>query len=189
MSFTESIKKMTDRRPNNIALAMEVFDKYGDFILSTIRFHAQNKIEPDDLFQDFFLFLVSKPLPQNLKNAKGFLFKIISDKVKDTFRKTNRYQSNLRRYALCNRPVVENRPEKTITDLEEVEKMFELIYRHLPSNEALAIKLRYSNNCDIEEAACEMDVLPRTISRYVSVGLKKIRQILWANEGDDYDSI
>jgi DNA-directed RNA polymerase specialized sigma24 family protein len=46
-----------------------------------------------------------------------------------------------------------------------------------------AILLRYRNQFEIEEVAREMSIKPRSVSRYISVGLKKIRRILNIQEG------
>ena len=70
-------------------------------------------------------------------------------------------------------------------ETEETSKMFELIERRLPPNEALAVRLRYRSNCSTGEAAKQMGVKPRSVSRYVSVGLKKFRSYLEAKAGSE----
>jgi DNA-directed RNA polymerase specialized sigma24 family protein len=60
--------------------------------------------------------------------------------------------------------------------------MFELIRRHLPKNEATAMALRYKDNYNIHETAKKMDVKPKSVSRYLSVGTKKLRQVLGVGE-------
>lgn len=179
---TASINQKSDA-PSNVDRAAEVFDKYGDFIRSVIRFHVKDEAEAKDLFQDLFLLLVAKPIPPEVQNVKTFLYKVISDTIKDAFRRIDRYQARIRRYAERNVQAFENRPANVLMEEEETKKMFELIERHLPSYEALAVKLRYRDKCDIEEAAEQMRVKPRTVSRYVSAGLKKIVDVFREEQG------
>ena len=183
-----SINKESDTQ-SNVGLAEKIFEEHGDFIHSIIRFNVNNKVEAEDVFQDFFLSLISKPIPEEVQNLRGFLYRVVSDNVKDALRRTNRYQARIRRYAERHGHIIENCPEDTVIDVEETEKMFELIQRSLPPNEARAITLRYGNNDDIVEVAEKMGIKPRSVSRYVSAGLKKLRQFVGVNNrGNSYDS-
>lgn len=183
-----SINKESDTQ-SNVGLAEKIFEEHGDFIHSIIRFNVNNKVEAEDVFQDFFLSLISKPIPEEVQNLRGFLYRVVSDNVKDALRRTNRYQARIHRYAERHGHIIENYPEDTVIDVEETEKMFELIQRSLPPNEARAITLRYGNNDDIVEVAEKMGIKPRSVSRYVSAGLKKLRQFVGVNNrGNSYDS-
>ncbi len=182
-------KNKTGKMSSSIDCAMKVLTEHGDFIRSVIRFHVRNEAEAEDLFQDFFLFLISKPMPQDIRNERAFLYRVISTRVKDAFRKIDRYQQNIRRYAQCHRYTVGERPENAVIEADEVEKMFELIHSRLPSREALAITLRYKNNFETSKVAGKMGVKSRSVSRYVCAGLKIIRDVFKEGEGDDYDSI
>ena len=51
--------------PNNVDPAMKIFEEHGNFIHSVIRFNVNNEAEAEDLFQDFFLSLISKPIPDS----------------------------------------------------------------------------------------------------------------------------
>ncbi|MCD4831207.1 MAG: sigma-70 family RNA polymerase sigma factor [Anaerohalosphaeraceae bacterium] len=164
----------------------KIFDEHEEFIRSVISFNVRNADLVDDIYQEFFLFLLSKPLPKNIRNIRGFLYHVLTNRIKDSFRKIDRYQMKINRYAKQYDGLEKNRPEKELIETEEMEKMFRLIHKNLPANEALAIKLRYRDNCNTIEAAKVMKINPRTISRYVSVGLKKVRDIiLESKEGND----
>ena len=176
--------------PNKVNLAEEIFAQHGDFIRSIIRFNVKNEALSEDLFQDLFLFLVLKPIPEKVQNVRGFLYRVVSDKAKDAFRKIDRYQGRVHRYAERRRCIIDNRPEKSLIEIEETKKMFELIEKHLPKNQARALTLRYIARCDTTEAAEKMKVKPRTISRYVSVGLKRMRDVFSeSKEGHYYESL
>ena len=176
------IKKKGDAS-SNINRAMKVFEEHGDFIRTVIRFHVKDRTEAEDLFQDLFLFLVSKPIPEEVQNIRGFLYRVVSDKAKDAFRRIECYQGRIRRYAERRKRIVENHPENIVIEVEEAERMLELISMRLPPKEARAVTLRYKNSCDIEEVAEKMGIKPRSVSRYVSVGLKKVRRVFSVNRG------
>ena len=184
---TTNIKLKSDA-PGNVERATELFDEYGDFIRAIIRFHVGNEVEAEDLFQDLFLSIVARPIPEEVRNIKAFLYKLISDSIKDNFRRINRYKTRIRRYAECYLHIVDNHPAAGLIDVEETIKMFDLIERHLPTKEAMAVTLRFRDNCDTGEVAEKMGVKTRSVSRYVSIGLKKISHVLDKKQGSNYDS-
>ena len=175
----------TSDSANNVHFAGKVFAEYGDFIRAVIRSQVKNKAETDDLFQNFFLFLASKPLPDNVRNVKSYLYKAITNDIVDASRRVERYRGLMARYAEdFDYSINESDPENAIIKTEETEEIFNLIERHLPNREAEAITLRYKNNCSIKDVAEKMNVNGRTVSRYISVGLKKARQFLTIKRGD-----
>jgi RNA polymerase sigma factor (sigma-70 family) len=162
----------------NLGRAVRVFEENGDFIRSVIRCHVRNETEAEDLFQDLFLFMISKPLPAEVQNVKAFLYKVIRDMIADAFRRMDRYHARIRRYSERERRTAQHCPDDVVMQLEETNKLFEMIERRLPPNEALAVTLRYRDSHNIEEVADRMQIKPRSVSRYLSVGLKKVRCFL-----------
>ena len=69
----------------------------------------------------------------------------------------------------------------------DAQKILEIIERHLSKTEIKAIVLRYQNQFEIEDVAREMNIKPRSVSRYISVGIKKIRQLLNIEQGADHE--
>ena len=183
---TTNIKLKSDT--SGVERAAEVFDEHGDFIRKVIHFHVRNKTEAEDLFQDLFLSIVARPIPKEVRNVKGFLYKLITDTIKDAYRRIIRYQTRIHKYAEFHLRIIENHPDAGLIDVEETKKMYELIEKHLPTKEALAVTLRYKHDCDMEEVAEKMGVKTRSVSRYVSVGLKKIGHVLDKKQGSNYDS-
>lgn len=92
------MKNPRKRDESNVGYAKEIIEKHGDFIRSVIRFHIRNEAEAEDLFKNLYMFLVTKPIPEEVQNVKGFLYKLISDMIKDTYRRIGRYQERMRRY-------------------------------------------------------------------------------------------
>jgi len=162
----------------NVELASRIFDQYGEFIQSVIRFNVRDEALQDDLFQDFFLFFVSKPVPENIENIKGFLYKVVSNRIKDTFGSMSSYQIRIHKYAEMHEHVTNTRPDSILSESEEMNKMFALIERHLSPTEAQAVSFRYRNGYDNLKAAQKMGVKVKSVSRYVSIGLNKVRNVL-----------
>ncbi len=164
---------------NNVGPAAEVFAEHGDFIHSVIYSQVKNKAQVDDIFQDFFLFLVYKPIPQNVKNIKGYLYRAITNDIIDATRRVENYNNHMHKYAKhLNHPINKRTPENAFLETEETKKMFELIEMHLRRSHAQAITLRYRNNYDIKEVAKKMNVGSGTVRKYIYVGLSKIRRFL-----------
>jgi RNA polymerase sigma factor (sigma-70 family) len=165
--------------PGNVARAAEIFSKYGDFIRTVIYYRVKNDAQANDLFQDFFLSLVSRPLPAGIRNVKSYLYRAITNDIVDAVRRVEKYKTRMDKYAECfNYSVNKNGPENALNE------MFRLIEGRLRHSEAQAITLRYRNSYNIKEVAKKMHVNNRTISRYISAGLSKVRQFLTVKRGD-----
>ena len=162
--------------------AKRLFSVYSGFIRSSIRYFVREESERDDIYQELFIFFVRKPLPKDVNNIKGFLYRVIADRIRDLRRKKSRYQNCLVRYAETVSEVTE---EETLTDLfqqEQAEEIYRILQIYLTENEARAITLRYKHEYDIHKTAETMGVQPKTISRYVCIGLKKIREVFKKRE-------
>jgi len=163
--------------------AAEIFSQYGDFIYSVIRFQARSDASVNDLFQDFFLSVAFNPPPPQVRNIKSYLYRAITNDIIDAVRRLDNYHNCVRRYADSFEYVqAQNKPENIAMNMEEAGRMFEIIKSKLPKSEAQAITLRYGQGRDISEVAKEMNVNTRTVSRYISVGLNKIRRFLKVQE-------
>ena len=170
---------------NNLDHAERIFIEHGNFIRTAIRFHVKNEAECDDLFQEFFMSLIVNPIPEDVKNIRGFLYRAVTSRAKDAFKRVTRYRAKLCGYAEKWQHPIEDSPETTVIEREEVEKVFELIHKCLPKKEALAISLKYGKDGDNREVADTMGVKTATINRYVCVGIKKIREILAIEKGGE----
>lgn len=171
-------QKKTAPYKNNVNIAAKIFAEHADFIYAIICYKVRNEAQADDLYQDFFLSLVSNPVPTGVKDIRSYLYRAITNDIIDADRRVKRYQVRIRRYAeVLNYVTNNNTPENALV-AEENDKIFKLIGRCLPSSEAQAITLRFKDNRDIEEVAAKMNVNKRSVSRYISVGLKKMRQFL-----------
>ena len=169
----------TSKCRNNVGLAAEIFAEYGDFIHMVIFSQVKNKARINDIFQDFFLSLVRKPIPQDVKNIKGYLYRAITNDIIDATRRVERYCNLVHKYSeYLEHPINNKTPENAFIDEEETNKMFRLIKGRLTNSQYQAMALRYRTDHSIKEVAEKMSVKSTSVSRYLSIGLKKIRCFL-----------
>ncbi len=173
---------------HNVGYATEIFAEYGDFIHSVIYSQVKNKAQVDDIFQDLFLSLVYKPIPQNVKNIKGYLYRAITNDIIDATRRVENYNNHMHKYAQhLNHSINKRTPENAFIDVEETNKMFEFIKGQLTNSQSQAITLRYRAHQSIKVVAEKMGIKSTSVSRYISTGLTKIRQSLKLKLGNDND--
>jgi len=169
---------------SNVARAAEIFALHGDFIRATIRYRIGDEVLVDDLYQDFFLSLVARPIPTDVRNVKNYLYRAIINDSFDAVRRVEQYQDRIQRYAKrIENPINKDHPENALIETEETEKMFKAIERFLSHSESQAVTLRFKKDSSIEEVAKQMAVNKRSVSRYISAGLRKFRQFLVEKEG------
>ena len=163
--------------------AADIFAEYGDFIYNVICTKASNKAQVDDLYQDFFLSLVSNPVDPDLSNIKGYLYRAITNDIIDASRRTQRYQKIIHNYSNnSNFTVNESASIDAIDNEGGIEGMFKLARGFLSPTEMQALTLRCRDNCDNDEIAEIMGIKKESVSRYICIGLRKIRQILAVEE-------
>ena len=161
-----------------VKLATEIFNEYGDAIRTIIRSIVDDESKVDDIFQDFFLSIVHKPVPLSIRNLRGYLCRAVINDIRDATRRAQKYQIRIRKYAECrDYGEIVKQPQVIVAQAEEYRKMVQLIERQLSPCEAEAVILKYSHDENIRDAAEKMNVKKRTFSVYLSEGLRKIRRI------------
>ncbi len=175
---------------NNVDAASEVLAKHETFIrrvISNILKDEKEKDETivDDIFQDFFLSLVYKPVPADVKDLRGYLYKTIIHDIVDATRRIERYQAVIAKYReQLDFPIDSTFPDNTLITEEELNELLEIVKRQLPDRECQAITLRYGNCLSVREIAEKMLIDSRSVSRYISEGLKKMRCSLQVRKGN-----
>ena len=102
--------------------AAAVFAEYGNFIRAVIRFQASNEFIEEDLFQEFFLLLVAKPLPVNIYNIKSYLYRAVTNAVIESARRRARQERYLKKHVEEIRITVNTAtPQSAIIKTEETE--------------------------------------------------------------------
>jgi RNA polymerase sigma factor (sigma-70 family) len=169
---------------DNIASAARIFEKHGRFIYSVICYKTSDESLVDDLFQDFFLALAAKPVSLDGHKLKAFLYRAIVNDIFDAVRRIKRYRNLLEEYAKNRELTINNLRHKNAYSIgERVELIMENAWELLSPKETKAISLRYLDGYSIAEVADKMKVKPESVSRYICVGLDKIRKSLSSNSG------
>lgn len=159
--------------------AAKVYLDYADFIKKLILLKIQDDDKADDILQDFFLALVSNPLPSDVQNIELYLQKAISNDIVEAIRKKRRYWNFIHEYAECNNHFTNGKkPETAAMEVEEANRIFELVEKKLPPSEAQAVCSRYRDDLSNKKIAEKMNVHPKTARGYVCEGLGRIRTLL-----------
>ena len=134
---------------------------------------------------DIFLSLVRKPMPQDLINIKGYLYRRINNNIIDAIRNSERYKTHINNLLeKAPRNNSENNPEKIVMQVDETLYTFESLKKHISNCETQVITLRFRDNLDAREIGQSLGIKSRSASRILSVGLKKLRKALII-QGDD----
>jgi RNA polymerase sigma factor (sigma-70 family) len=169
---------------NNVAAAAKIFEKHGGFIYSVIRYKTSDKSLVDDLFQDFFLALAANSVSLEGPKLRAFLYRAIVNDIRDSVRRIERYRNLLKKYAKNREFAVNNQETKIASSVEErVEAIMKNAWDSLSPKETTAISLRYLSGHSIAEVAEKMRVKPASVSRYICIGLDKMRQSLNLSSG------
>jgi len=171
--------------PKRVGLAAEIFEKYGDEIRAIIHFNVKDKSKADDIFQEFFVSIVHKPIPTDIQDIRAYLYRAVTNDVIDVSRQVKNHRDHIQKYAECRKYfVIEKNPQDTAIQVENTKKMFRLIESHLPTREAEAVVQRYGHGLNTKDTAERMQVNKRIVSRYLSAALKKMRQYVPENENE-----
>ena len=168
-----------------VGLAAEVFDRYSDEIRAVIHFNIKDKSRADDIFQEFFVSIVRKPIPSGIQDIRAYLYRAVTNDVIDISRQIKNHQDHIHKYTECRKKMeIPEDPQKTAIQTEGTKKMFQLIESRLPKREAEVVVQRYGYGLSITDTAEKMNVNKRIVSRYLSIALKKMREFVPESEDD-----
>jgi len=156
--------------------AEELFLEHGEFLMNVL---SRDLPEPDalDAFQCFYLNVVMKGLPDNIKDIRGYLYQAARNAVIDHWRKTSTYQEKIRLYSQQTKPKFSEDPAKKVMQSELQIKVFEKIGHFLcPSINQVFVQ-KYQHDLDNDKIAEKMNISKRTVSSYSSVGTKQIQEL------------
>lgn len=157
--------------------AARLFEEQQSFIQTTIQYFTKDPQEQVELYQDLFLYFVRKPVPADVIRINAYLYRVILDRFRDRKRRQNRYRKRIEAYAQAY-PAKSCEPENPPPDRGKMAALFALIEERLRKKEAEAVLYKYKEDLDVEEIARRMNVEPRTVTRYLSTGLRKLRKLL-----------
>jgi RNA polymerase sigma factor (sigma-70 family) len=157
--------------------AGKIIVEYESFIRLIMRAQNISNMNEDDLFQDFYLSLVTNPIPENVNNIKSFLYRAIINHLSRSAQRIKAYEKKIQHFRKnCDFKV--NKIDSACTLLIRAEsdsKIFEFIKENTPKKKYMAILLRYRDGYSINEIADTMGIKYSSARRYLSTGLRKIR--------------
>jgi len=176
---TTTDSKTDTNSQRRVKMAAEVFNKHSAVILATIRSNLNDKSEANDMLHNFFLSLVYKPVPAHIRNIRAYLQRAVKNDILDASVRTKSYRARIQTYADCHKDTATYKDPETIAiQTEETQKAFELIEEQIPPRQAQAVIERCYHDLDTDETAERMCVNKRSVSRYLCIGLRKIRRFV-----------
>ncbi len=165
--------------------AAEVFAKYGGFIYRVIRNKVKDDAQADDLCQDFFLSLVSDPIPPDIQNIESYLYRRIIHDIIDALRRVEKHRTLMKKYSESPNFFINKNGSRNayIINKGKVDKIFKFISGQLSAREAKAVILRYRDDYNNQEIAKKLNIKKSSVSSYICRGLKKIRQFFEGKGG------
>ncbi len=169
----------TDSYINPVGYANRIIDEYENFIRWVIRSQNTTNISEDDLFQDFYLELISTPIPITVRSVRRYIYQAIINLLSDSYREMRAYETKIKKFHKnSNFSVNKFDPANALLIEEEMNRMFERIRAISPGQRYMAITLRYRYGYSIQEVADKMGIKYTSVLSYISKGLGKVRQCL-----------
>ncbi len=162
----------------NIDKARKIFDEHGNFIQGVLKLNISNDVV-DDLFQDLFLDLVRKPIPDHINNVQGYLYRAIVADCCDARLKLKRYKDRLKRSSLARKDLITSSvPVDNSIVTDKTKEILNIVDNQLRPCEATAVKLKFEGDLSNTEIAQEMGIEVNSATKYIHLGLKKVRNIM-----------
>ncbi len=156
-----------------------IYRDNGQFIRKIIQFHLGNSTEADDIFQSFFLRLLEKSVPKKeMVNERSYLYRMIKNNITDDLRRMRTYQKHISKYSSIPYHNSAYNPCEKLIQEDKSDFVLNAIEKHLPARVAEAVKLRYKENYSNDQIAAKIPAKKETIIKYISDGLKKLREKL-----------
>ena len=175
------VGRAVDTNESAIGAAAAIFAEYDGFIRTVIRFQAGKKLDVEDLHHEFFLALICRPIPADVRNIKGYLYQAIYHHVVNASRLLDVDARMIKKYAKERRIFINNEePRNASIDEEQKDMAIASVGRYLQKREREAFLLKYCGDCSILEIATRMGINKRTAGRYVSEALRKLQRRLAA---------
>ena len=174
----------------NMKEATEIFEKHTHTIRAAIRFHINDRSSIDDIFQDFFLSLVERPVPRRDQNIKAFINRAIRNDVLDVASQNRSYHQRNCKYAQMHKDRFKSKaPDEIVIHAEDIRQLFDIVENQLMHHESQAIIQKYQYDRDAGEAAEAMGITRRSVSHYLCTGMKKLRNFVCQEQFADEDCL
>ena len=156
--------------------AGEFFLQHGERIRAIVGYVAQDEDRADDLYQEFYLSLVKRPLPSDIKDMDNYLFTVLLNSARGQRRRDRQYRECVQKYAQDRgEPVAQCDIADVVARTDEVNRIFRVAKKVLGRREFEAVQLRYYEGQDNQDVGRQLGLKANTIARYLWSGIEKIR--------------
>lgn len=170
----------------NVKSAGRIFNEYGDFIYNVIYNQVKDEHLAKDIYQNYFLSLVSKPIPDSTRNVKAYIYQTIKNDIIDTIRRTQRYRKMIEKYVHSLEKNEKNFNSRNALMYGVKDgKLLKRAWRVLDPRETKAVNLRFRKHHSPKEVANIMNVSVDTAYKYVCSGLRKMRKFVSERIGEE----
>jgi RNA polymerase sigma factor (sigma-70 family) len=170
-----------EKNESTVQRATAIFAEHGEFIRTVIRFQAGGKLDVEDLYQEFYLALIRRPVPPDVQNLRSYLYQAVIHHVISAIRLRETYAHGMKNYVKETRISINNQEtRRAFIDEEHRNAAVAKLARHLQEREAQVFTLKFRDDCSIPEIATRMGINKRTVSRYLSESLRKLHRRLAA---------
>lgn len=157
--------------------AEAIFKEHGKFIYLVLCHQAGGQLDVEDLYQEFYLVLLRKPVPSEVRDVRGYLYRALVHHVINAVRLRETYANAVRKYAVERKIPINNQDAgNAFIDEEQKNAAIAGLARQLQKREAQAFVLKYRDDCSILEIARRMGINKRTVSRYLSQSMRKLQR-------------
>lgn len=161
-----------------------IYNEHHSIMHKKIRSLQFSRNDHEDVLQDFFLMLLSKPIAPALANSRAYLCRVLQNDLIDTIRKEKCAQKRIASYYEYYRMRHEDEytqdniielKESIILLLQKYDLAINVIQIFLPPRLATALLLYYQDSHTYKQIAQELSITQYSARRYVSMGLKELR--------------
>ena len=153
--------------------------QHGDKIWSIIEFVSHGEEWGGDLYQDFYLSLIKKPLPDSIRNMEKYLFRTLVNRAKGVKRREKRRREKIQYiYEQTDADeFVSADTAESVAKNEEVARILQLAKPLLGQREYEVIHLRFYEGRSNQDIGRLLNVKANSIARYLSSGIGKLRKL------------
>ncbi len=163
---------------DRIRYITDIFKENRLFIRKVISSKVSDSDTAEELFQELFVKLILRKLPDSIEDMQSFLYVAITRLAIDRREKENKYKEMLDKYRSEMYDFERVETEELFVREEQMRQVYHIIDGKLGPREADAVRLRYEGQMNIPEVATSLGIKKRSASRYISVALSKISKIM-----------
>lgn len=156
-----------------------IIERYSDMVLKVAYQNTRDLQEPEDIVQEVFLALFSRPLPKEEEHLKAWLIRVTLNKSRSFLRSARRKVLPLDESLAPAERLAAERPEPSFTRDDVLEQLFSLL-----EAERNALYLHYYEGYSAKEIGKFLKKSENAVYILLSRGRAKLKELLKEDEDD-----